>query len=88
MNLIAPSSSYHVLQHQTDMKRLILVGTIATLGLFAGQAKQDAKNAGNETKEAAKDAGRAVKHGTKKTTHAVKKGVHKGAAKVEQKTTG
>ena len=72
------------------MKRLILIGTIAALGvtgMFADDtAKQDIKKAGTDTKDAAKHVGSATKKGATKSTHAVKSGVHKGATKVADKT--
>ena len=47
-------------------------------------AKQDMKDAGQETKAAAKDTGRATKKTAKKTGHAVKKGTNKAAKKTDQ----
>ena len=84
--------------HPTVMKRLLLIGTIASLGvtgIFAQDtAKEDMTKAGSDTKQAAKDAGKGIKKGSQKTTHAVKKGVNKGAgatengaAEVKEKTT-
>jgi hypothetical protein len=56
---------------------LMLTGT-SFLGA-QDSAKQDMKDAGQETKEAAKDTGKATKKVAKKTGHAVKKGTHKAA---------
>ncbi len=72
------------------MKRLLPIAVVAVFsvaGMFAQDtAKQDMKNAGQDTKEAGKNTGKAVKKGATKSTHAVKKGVHKGATKVSEKT--
>lgn len=97
-NLIACSCADNLQTHLTVMKRLLLIGTIASLGvtgIFAQDtAKGDMKQAGSDTKQATKDAGKGIKKGSQKTTHAVKKGVsktagatEKGAAKVKEKTT-
>lgn len=68
----------------------MIIGTMAAFGLtgvFAQDtAKQDMKQAGQDTKDAAKNVGSATKKGAKKAGHTVKKGVHKGASKVEEKT--
>ena len=51
-------------------------------------AKQDMKNAGQETKSAAKDAGHGVKQGTKKAYHSTKHGSKKAWNKTKNTTTG
>ena len=73
---------------------LLLAGA---LPVFPQTAKQDMKNAGQETKQAAKDAGKAVRTTSKHTAHRVKgsskhavnssaAATEKGAAKVRRKT--
>lgn len=49
-------------------------------------AKQDLKDAGNETKKAAVHTGKAVKKGSKKVVHKTADVTAKGAEKVKDKT--
>jgi hypothetical protein len=51
-------------------------------------AKQDMKDAGQQTKDAAKDAGHSVKQGTKKAYHKTKHGTKKAWHKTKDTTTG
>jgi hypothetical protein len=51
-------------------------------------AKQDMKNAGQNTKDAAKDTGNGVKKGTKKSVHATKRGTKKAYHKTKNTTQG
>jgi ribulose kinase len=51
-------------------------------------AKQNMKNAGQDTKNAAKDAGQGTKQGTKKAYHKTKSGTKKAWHKTKNTTTG
>ena len=65
----------------------MLIAVALSAGMaFAQDAKQDMKNAGNDTKDAAKSAGKGIKKGSKHVIHKASGKTEEGAAKVNSKT--
>ena len=69
-----------------SINTMLIAAALSAGIVFAQSAKQDMKDAGNDTKDAAKSAGKGVKKGTKHVVHKASGKTEEGAAKVHDKT--
>jgi len=63
---------------------MILSLLLGVVSFAQDSAKQDMKDAGQQTKQAAKDAGHATKKTAKKAGHKVKKGTHQASQETKE----